>query len=594
MTVASIAYQADTRRVAISADCASAGWSQIRRVCLESTKEFEDTGPYSFTIPWWNFLGVRASIGYHAKRSSVALVPDAQTTELLGRAVKQAKSFKLISDEPPITNTDVLARLAAVGFKRELTKEQLRNVCQLLKRHAAATFSVPGAGKTTEALAYFALKTAADSHLLVIAPKNAFAAWEEQVGECLPALKDEVCRLTGGETNIAKLLANPKRILLVTYQQVPTALAPIGAFLSSKPSLVFLDESHRMKRGTEGVIGKAILSLSHLPQAKLIMSGTPLPNTVADLVPQFGFLYPEIVADKDNVIDLVKQVYVRTPKSELGLRDPIRIPRAVPLTSAQSYLYTLLRSETARQASSLRLSDRAFLRRFSRSVLRLLQLVSNPMLLSRDLNSHEGLLAEILSDEDSPKIAYVCKRARQLAKEGKKTVIWSTFVENVELISERLADLGADYIHGGVEAGSEEEEQTREAKIKRFHDDKLSMVLVANPAACSEGISLHTVCNNAIYLDRNFNAAQYLQSEDRIHRLGLSPDQDTFIEIVYCPDTVDEVVDTRLRNKVARMADILNDPGLNIDPIELDADVTDLDLEDVKAMISHLNNGGAT
>jgi SNF2 family DNA or RNA helicase len=588
MTAASITYQADTRRVLIAADSPSAGWSQIRRVCLESSGEFEDAGPYGFSIPWWNFLGVRASIGYHAKRSGVALVPDAQTTELLGRAVKQAKNFKLISDEPPLAHDEVRARLTALGFKRELTKEQLRNVCQLSKRHAAATFSVPGAGKTTEALAYFALKDLDTSHLVVIAPKNAFAAWEEQVEVCLPSLKDQVCRLTGGEANITKLLTDPKRILLVTYQQVPTALAPLGAFLSSHPSLVFLDESHRMKRGTEGVIGKAILSLSHLPHAKLIMSGTPLPNTIGDLVPQFGFLYPEITADKDNVIDLVKQVYVRTPKSELGLRVPIRIPRAVPLTPSQSHLYTLLRSEAARQASGLRVTDRAFLRRFSRSVLRLLQLVSNPMLLSRELNAHEGLLAEILSEEDSPKIAYVCKRARQLAKEGKKTVIWSTFVENVELISERLADLGADYIHGGVEAGSEEEEQTREAKIKRFHDDKLAMVLVANPAACSEGISLHTVCNNAIYLDRNFNAAQYLQSEDRIHRLGLSPDQDTFIEIVYCPDTVDEVVDTRLRNKVARMADVLNDPGLNIDPIDLDADATDLDLEDVKAMISHL------
>lgn len=594
MTSASITYQANTRRVIVMADRPSAGWSQIRRVCLESTREFEDAGPYSFSIPWWNFLGVRASIGYHAKRNGLVLAPDAETSELLGRAVKHARNFDLVSDQPSPGIDEVRERLVALGFKRELTKEQLRNVCQLSKRHAAATFSVPGAGKTTEALAYFALKESGDSFLLVIAPKNAFAAWEEQVQECLPALKSEVCRLTGGEANIAKLLTDPKRILLITYQQVPTALSLLGTFLSSHPSLVFLDESHRMKRGTEGVIGKAILGLSHLPSAKLIMSGTPLPNAVADLVPQFGFLYPEIAADKDNVIDLVKKVYVRTPKSELGLRVPIRIPRPVPLTPSQSHLYTLLRSEAARQAANLKMNDRAFLRRFSRSVLRLLQLVSNPMLLSRELVAHEGLLAEILSEEDSPKIAYVCKRARQLAKEGKKTVIWSTFVENVELISERLSDLGADYIHGGVEAGSEEEEQTREAKIKRFHDDKFAMVLVANPAACSEGISLHTVCNNAIYLDRNFNAAQYLQSEDRIHRLGLSPDKDTFIEIVYCPDTVDEVVDARLRTKVAKMADVLNDPGLNIDPIDLDADITDLDLEDVKAMIGHLVNGGTT
>jgi hypothetical protein len=31
---------------------------------------------------------------------------------------------------------------------------------------------------------------------------------------------------------------------------------------------------------------------------------------------------------------------------------------------------------------------------------------------------------------------------------------------------------------------------------------------------------LHKVCQNAIYVDRTFNAAHFLQSEDRIHRLG--------------------------------------------------------------------------
>ena len=67
-------------------------------------------------------------------------------------------------------------------------------------------------------------------------------------------------------------------------------------------------------------------------------------------------------------------------------------------------------------------------------------------------------------------------------------------------------------------------------KIKRFHEYPNAFVLVANPAACSESISLHTVCHHAIYLDRNYNAGQYLQSEDRVHRLGLPPGQKTIIE----------------------------------------------------------------
>ncbi len=95
-------------------------------------------------------------------------------------------------------------------------------------------------------------------------------------------------------------------------------------------------------------------------------------------------------------------------------------------------------------------------------MLRLLQVVSNPaLLLKSGVNLPNQLLA-VAQEEDSPKLEYACYRARHLANQGKKTVIWSTFVENVETIATRLLDIGADYIHGGVDTGSEEEQETRE------------------------------------------------------------------------------------------------------------------------------------
>ncbi|MDQ4421674.1 DEAD/DEAH box helicase [Sphingobium sp. DEHP117] len=132
-------------------------------------------------------------------------------------------------------------------------------------------------------------------------------------------------------------------------------------------------------------------------------------------------------------------------------------------------------------------------------------------------------------------------------------------------------------------------------QIRLFHDDPNVMVMVANPAAAGEGISLHTVCHHAIYLDRNFNAAQYLQSEDRIHRLGLSQDQDTTIEIVECAGSVDEAVRQRLEFKVGQMGAALNDSGLRISPVQIAADEEDegygagtLDEGDVQALLDAL------
>ena len=65
--------------------------------------------------------------------------------------------------------------------------------------------------------------------------------------------------------------------------------------------------------------------------------------------------------------------------------------------------------------------------------------------------------------------------------------------------------------------------RTRESELGRFRSESDCLVLLANPAALGEGVSLHETCNDAIYLERTFNAGQYLQSLDRIHRLGLPP-----------------------------------------------------------------------
>ena len=184
----------------------------------------------------------------------------------------------------------------------------------------------------------------------------------------------------------------------------------------------------------------------------------------------------------------------------------------------------------------------------------------------------------------------------------KKVIFWSCFVQNVELIALRLKDIGAEYIHGGVDAGDENDQDTREGKIKRFHDDPSCMVLVANPAACSEGISLHRVCQYAIYLDRSFNAAHYLQSEDRIHRLGLDSDAKPTVEFVECENSIDQVVRERLTFKVSIMASALNDTSLRVDPnvFEYDDGETDIDditnnlsVDDANAVLNYFFNGGS-
>lgn len=583
-------YLPDERVAKLELIGAAPAWAEIRALCEERVADVENSSASSLTVPWWGFLSCRRAIAYVLDRYQIEFFPTKAAEELLISALDNEKRFQSALQTKVLSLAALNSLLSKLKFKRTLTPEQSRNAAKLLSLPAGATFSVPGAGKTTEALAYYWASRSSTDQLLVIAPKNAFAAWEEQANICIGD-RVRFVRLRGGAVAVRALLSQRPQHAIITYQQLAIVKDQIAEYISSSPTYVFVDESHRMKRGVDGKLGNAILTLSHLPKAKLILSGTPLPNHVSDLIPQFDFLYPEIRADESTIVQVIQPVYVRTTKKELNLPPVSRKFIRVKMNPGQKRLYNLMKSEEARQAeSSLRSWDRNTLRALGKSAIRLLQLSSNPALIAHLPISDQEILRAALAEGDSPKINYACNRARELAKAGKKTIIWSTFVPNVELIASRLRDLGADYIHGGVEAGSEEDSDTREFKIQRFHDDSRRSVLVANPAACSEGISLHEACHNAIYIDRNYNAAQYLQSEDRIHRLGLSPGTATEVEILFSPETIDESVRRRLEAKVEKMAKVLNDSSLSIEGETADLEDEGIDDADANDILNHLKS----
>lgn len=595
-----IAYARERLSARMSADVSDLTWQEVRRACLEHCEEVVEIDSLTVELPWVALLNLRQTLMYYLQRHDVRIDLDGDAQRLLEQARGRDKEYELIQQRtlPLMHGEDVLRVLNERGFVRELTKPQMRNVTQLLRLGSGADFSVPGAGKTTEALAYFICKRIRNEKLLVVCPVNAFGVWEEQIEECIGAGNLDVIRLRGGYKKVKELLTTGGDVFLISYQLLPNVQSLVATLLTENDVIMFLDESHKMKRGEGGIIGRSILEVSHLPKAKLILSGTPLPNAIADLVPQFRFLFPEIQSDKEGVVEQIRPIYIRTRKSELNLPPVERKLLSVPMASSQRHLYDLVTSEVLRRAEEqIRAPMRMRLRAIGRSALRLLQLVSNPSLLIDSEWTDHPVFSAVLEEGDSPKLRYVCLRARQLAREGQKVIIWSSFVGNVELIAMRLLDLGADYIHGGVESGSDEEEETREAKVKRFHEAKDAYVLVANPAACGESISLHEVCHHAIYLDRGYNAAHYLQSEDRIHRLGLSFNQRTMVEIVSTPDSVDESVNRRLIRKIDAMGKVLDDTELNVEPVQMELEDVGIDWSelgidsnDAEDLLEHLRN----
>jgi SNF2 family DNA or RNA helicase len=573
----------------IKTDIVDNSWKQIRfqyNQISDQSEIYED----SIELPWHSFVSNLNVLSLIISLFKVDVNFSEVSTKLLEESIKHRDDISEIEGKASLTKVEISSFLSSLNFNRVLTEEQLRNVSKLSRLPIGATFSVPGAGKTTEAICFYLLHKKVNQGLIVICPKNAFPAWEEQFSQCLGNLSPSIMRLTQGVVKIENdLNANLGCVFLISYQQFIRAVNPIAKYLHNNRTFVFIDESHRMKGGSNNSTGRQIQKIAHLPIGKLIMSGTPLPQGVNDLIPQYSFLFPtDGDITEQNITEKIKKVYVRTTKKELGLDKPKIITTLISLNEPQKNLYDLIRSEELRQLSGLGNNDRKFYRQMGKSYMRLLQVVSNPSLLLKTVSSFPDALREAIEYGDGNKIKYVAIKARQLAKEGKKVIIWSGFVENVESITQMLSDLGAKCIHGGVEAGSEEEENTRERIIKDFHDDPNMFALVANPAACSEGISLHTVCHHAIYLDRNYNSAQFLQSMDRIHRLGLPKGTETIIEILHSPNSIDDLVDSRLNDKIRRMSEVLEDDSLRVEPVTIELDEDGFDSDDAKQLLKHL------
>lgn len=595
-----IDYLTYTEQVNISNDSTDkVAWKSLYSfICDYLPMSVVSYSDWSITFPWRYFLSIKGFVGqyFSARHNQYRVVFTDNAKSMLKTANDTSYNTALALNAR--SEAEIKAHLESIGFKRSLTINQLNNLKKISHLPGAATFSVPGAGKTTEALAFFFVNATDIDRLLVVAPKNAFSAWDEQLDACMGENYGKFVRLRGGEAAIQIALRTNPRFMLITYDQLSRVKNTIVSLLSSGNIYMFLDESHRIKGGKQIKRADAILEMAHLPKRKLIMSGTPMPQSPKDLVSQFSFLYPTKDVTDTTVIDLIQPIFVRTTKGQLGIPKLDHRVVQVPMTQLQREIYKTLKSEVRRQLNPV-LSDssRYELRRIGKCVMKVMEFVSNPSLLSNDMDyAFDRRVGALLLESDGPKIDYVCRRARQLAAEGKKVLIWSSFVQNVELIALRLSDLGAEYILGGVDAGDESDFDTREGKIKRFHTDDTCKVLIANPAACSEGISLHKVCQYAIYLDRSFNAAHYMQSEDRIHRLGLSPDAKPQIEFVECEDSIDQVVRTRLELKVKTMAQALEDSSLSVEisSVDYDEEAEDYDsltADDAKAVIEYFFSG---
>lgn len=487
------------------------------------------------------------------------------------------------------------------NFIRVLKPYQYLGINHLIAVNNGANFSVPGSGKTTMVYGAYDIWKELNQidKILVIGPINSFCVWESEYKECF-----------GKEIRSTRLIGNNRfgyydnyarfELFLTSYQTASNDLVKLIKLLKKSRFLVVIDESHNIKKFENGLWADSMLNLAQFAEKRVICTGTPVPNSLLDLYSQMTFLWPnkQLLGEKNSFFhryrnsrsinglrELIHPFYIRVRKSDLDLPSPIEKRYFIEGSPIQMEINKAIEREIQNKYASLSSREILKIQEWKRAkIVRLMQVATNPGLLmhySEEFKINpimEGEMFNLIekvqnyySLEFPNKFGEVLVLAEEIINRGEKVIIWSNFIQNLLILYNHFKkkDIDRYLIYGRIPRDPNiNEEFNREQQIKEFITNPNPTVLIANPAACAESISLHTHCHNAIYLDRSFNCGKYLQSLDRIHRIGLPKNIDTYYHHFITKNTIDEVIDLRLETKKRRMLNLIENDipiGLNYD-----------------------------
>jgi SWI/SNF-related matrix-associated actin-dependent regulator 1 of chromatin subfamily A len=419
----------------------------------------------------------------------------------------------------------------------------------LRDREVAALFDEQGLGKTKQlidAIAQNILDGVLDG-ALIICPNTLKTTWGEEIEQH----SNFRYAVFGAGKKARRVAFRSLRAIfyVINYEAVASELPSLRALLRFKRMALVLDESHRIKTPTARVT-RAVHSLRSDAAKRYIMTGTPVANKPEDLWSQYFFLDDGDILGRsfeafrtqfctadggytrvDELRQRLASLSLRREKEgtvQLPAKNITRV--SVALVGEQFRMYEEMRNNLAlwiRDLSGeeiLASADNILTR-----LIRLAQLASNPALIDSRYDEVPAKFRAL--DQLLP--AY-------LRDASDKAIVWTSFVGNIPALQARFAELRPVTLYGEMDGKS------RDIAISAFKHDPRVRLLIANPAAAREGLTL-TQARTAIYVDRTFNLVDFLQSQDRIHRL--SQTRSCEIILLTGEGTIDEFIDFSLSQK---------------------------------------------
>jgi SNF2 family DNA or RNA helicase len=436
-----------------------------------------------------------------------------------------------------------------------------------------AIFHEQGLGKSKIAIdiVLYWLQNNIVDYVIFVAKKGLVYNWKRE----LDAHTHLKCKVIGNDAKEnRKAFTSSCNVILAHYESIKFEYERVKLFTESERVAIILDESTKIKN-PYSAISKIFHSLAPLFKKRIILTGTPIANRPYDIWSQIFFLdqgssLGSDFAEFKKIFDLDKSLSNSRISSDIDkfILMNTKNERQEEFETAINGLQSKISNFTIRENKNSKHVDplptktfidiecewepvqfalyQKYITEFSATIkkggveieddseeiikrlLRLVQVTSNPLLLDDTYKNISG--KEIQLD----------KLITTITNANEKVIVWTVFTDNVNYLYNKYSEFNPVRIHGKLNM------EQRNRSVEMFLKNPDCKILFASPGAAKEGLTL-TVANHAIFYDRGFSLDDYLQSQDRIHRI--SQKKECFIYKLIMKNSIDLWVDDLLETK---------------------------------------------
>lgn len=322
---------------------------------------------------------------------------------------------------------------------------------------------------------------------------------------------------------------------------------------------VILDESQNIKN-PDSVSYHAVIRLKS--DHRLVLTGTPIENSLRDLWAQFNFINPGLLGTLSDfrnrfINPIVKEGNERARLRLQQLISPFFLRRTKGQVAPElpSLMEEVIYCEMSEEQQEVYTKEKNTLRNTLleewhknkmialNGITRLRQLANHPRMVLPEYSGSSGKMEQVLEAYET------------LLSEGHKVLIFSSFVTHLKLLVAEFEARGWKY---ALLTGSTTD---REGEIDRFTRDKEVSAFFISLKAGGVGLNL-TEADYVFILDPWWNPAAEMQAESRAHRIGQQ--KQVFVYRFITSGTIEE----KIRQLQERKSDLSGRLITENDPLE--------------------------